>query len=294
MQETGAQVSQFVEGGSTFDAVIVGLLVLIALLVCAAMYLQYRQRTRQLTPDEAREVILHAEERAQAIISEAAAEARQTRLAIERERTEALNEDRKEIDRFLDAYRFHLDKTIKDLSYGVEKEHMRVTSKFVEALQGIEDRVALNAEEAKHSMESFTGQSSTLFDRLTYQIENVERGIQHLAVALEEAAVNESGKNAELVRQEMQKIGKETASSITQVAKELESVLRVGIEKEFASITEELTNYRESRMRLVDERIILLIEETAQIALQRKLSMQDQSDLVMRSLDEAKERGIFV
>jgi hypothetical protein len=194
----------------------------------------------------------------------------------------------------LDAYRFNLDKTIKELSYGVEKEHMRATSRFVEALQAIEERVALNADEAKHSMDSFSTQSGGLFDRLTYQIENVEKGIQHLAVALEEAAVNESGKNAELVRQEMQKIGKETAKSITEVAKGLEQVLRVSIEDEFASITKELANYRASRIRLVDERILLLIEETAQIALQKKLSMQDQSDLVIRSLDEAKERGVFV
>jgi hypothetical protein len=206
----------------------------------------------------------------------------------------ALNEDQKSVERFLDAYRHQLEATIKELSYGVEKEHMRATTRFVEALQNIEQRVALNANEAKHSMDSFTGQSSQLFERLSLEIENVEKGIQHLALALEEAAANESDKNAEIVREEMQKIGQETAQSVVQVAKGLDEALKVNLEKEFTAITHELGKYREARMRLVNERILLLLEETAQIALQKQLSLKDQADLVYRSLEEAKQRGIFI
>ena len=216
------------------------------------------------------------------------------RDSIERERIKAIHEDKQSIERFLDAYRFQLEKSIKELSYGVEKEHMRATSRFVEALQNIEQRVALNAEEAKHSMESLTGQSSELFGRLSVEIENVEKGIQHLALALEEAAANESDKNAQIVREEMRKIGQETAQSIVKVAEGLDEALRVNIEQEFATLSHELGKYREARMRLVNERILVLIEETAQIALQKKLSLQDQADLVYRSLEEAKRRGVFV
>lgn len=270
-----------------------GVIVCIALLT-SLLFLFIRRSHAALTPNEAREVLLQAEERARAIVAEASADARQARLAIEKERTRALNEDHHEIEHFLDAYRFHLEKVIKELSYGVEKEYMRATSRYVESLQSIEERVALNADEAKHSMDSFTSQSSTLFERLAYEIENVEKGIQHLALALEEAAANESDKNAEIVREEMQKIGKDTARAIVEVAHGLDAALRVNIEHEFSQISDELTNYRAARMRLVDERILTLIEETAQIALQKQLSMQDQADLVYRSLDEAKQRGIFI
>lgn len=266
-----------------------------AILVLAAViaYLIYKQKT-PLMPDEAKQVILRAEDRAQSILAEAAAEARDLRSTIEKERTRALNEDNQSVERFLDAYRYRLEKTIKDLSYGVEKEHMRATTRFIESLQNIEQRVALNANEAKHSMDSFTGQSSQLFERLAIEIENVEKGIQHLALALEEAAANESDKNAEIVREEMRKIGQETARSVVHVAEGLDEALRANIEKEFTAITHELGKYREARMRLVNERILLLIEETAQIALQKQLSLQDQADLVYRSLEEAKQRGIFV
>jgi hypothetical protein len=271
--------------------VLVGFGIVVLALVIA--YLIYRQHT-PLLPEEAKQVLLKAEDRAQAIVAEAAAEARELRSTIEKERTRALNEDNQSVERFLDAYRYRLEKTIKELSYGVEKEHMRATTRFIESLQNIEQRVALNANEAKHSMDSFTGQSSQLFERLSLEIENVEKGIQHLALALEEAAANESDKNAEIVREEMRKIGEETARSVVRVAEGLDEALRANLEKEFTAITHELGKYREARMRLVNERILLLIEETAQIALQKKLSLQDQADLVYRSLEEAKQRGIFV
>lgn len=275
-----------------FTVVVVLGVAVIALIVTLAV-LMYRQKA-QLTPEEAQRVILRAEERAESIIAQATAEARELRSSLERERLRALNEDHGGIDKFLDAYRHELDKVIKEVSYGAEKEQMRATTHFVETLQNIEQRVALNANEAKHSMDSFTGQSSQLFERLSVEIENVEKGIQHLALALEEAAANESDRNAEIVREEMQKIGEETAKSVLKVAKGLDEALQVNLEKEFTAINHELGKYREARMRLVNERILLLLEETAQIALQKQLSLKDQADLVYRSLEEAKQRGIFI
>jgi competence protein ComGC len=289
----GAQVSEVGNSFGLIETLLVLSLIISVGLLIALLFLIQRQRSAFM-PSKAEEIIVNAEEHAHAIVSEATAEARRLRGLIEKERLKALNDDHQGLDRFLDAYRFQLEKVIKELSYGVEKEHMRATSRFVESLQNIEERVSLNANEAKHSMDSFTSQSSTLFERLSYEIENVEEGIQHLALALEEAAENESDKNAQIVREEMQKIGKDTARSVVEVAKGLDEVLKVNLEKEFKSISSELGQYREARMRLVNERILVLIEETAQIALQKKLSLQDQADLVYRSLEEAKKRGVFV
>lgn len=290
---TATQMVDFLHGWGLVETALVGSLMISAGLIVLQIMLFYRQRPT-LMPKKAQEVILNAEERAHAIVTEATVEARNLRSTIEKERLKSLHEDHQAIERFLDAYRFQLEKNIKELSYGVEKEHMHATSRFVESLQNIEERVSLNADEAKNSMDSFTSQSSTLFERLSYEIENVEEGIQHLALALEEAAENESDKNAQIVREEMQKIGKETARSVVDVAKGLDEVLKSNLEQEFKSISKELGQYREARMRLINERILLLIEETAQIALQKKLSLEDQADLVYRSLEEAKQRGVFV
>jgi len=294
LSENMMTLSTLFQGWGTIE-ILLGMSLFICVgLLFVLITIIYRQRTPTLMPEKAKEVLINAEERAHSIITEARIEARNLRSTIEKERLKALSEDHQAVERFLDAYRFQLEKNIKELSYGVEKEHLHATSRFVESLQNIEGRVSLNADEAKHSMDSFTSQSSTLFERLSYEIENVEEGIQHLALALEEAAENESDKNAQIVREEMQKIGKETARSVVEVAKGLNEVLKVNLEKEFKSISKELGQYREARMRLINERILVLIEETAQIALQKKLSLEDQADLVYRSLEEAKQRGVFV
>jgi hypothetical protein len=244
--------------------------------------------------EDAKKIVQRAEEKARTIVANASTEAREMRLVMEKERTQALNKDAKEIDAFIEAYRYRLEKSVKELSYGVEKEYTRATERFVDSLRSLEEKVAQNADEAKKSMDSFTSQSSTLFERLAYEIQSVEKGIKHLALALEEAAANESDRNAQIVRDEMKKIGKETAEAVVRVAQGLDESLRVNLEKEFSSIAGEVARYREARMRLIDERILMLLEETTQIALQRKLSMQEQADLVYRSLEEAKQRGIFV
>lgn len=290
---SGNVINSIFSGWGILEITLVFSLCVIVGLVLVLFVLIFKQKPT-LLPKKAQDVIIDAEERARTIVTEAVVEARNLRSTIEKERLKALNEDHQAIERFLDAYRFQLEKNIKELSYGVEKEHMHATSRFVETLQNIEQRVSLNADEAKNSMDSFTSQSSTLFERLSYEIENVEEGIQHLALALEEAAENESDKNAQIVREEMQKIGKETARSVVDVAKGLDQVLKGNLEKEFNSISKELGQYREARMRLINERILVLIEETAQIALQKKLSLEDQADLVYRSLEEAKQRGVFV
>lgn len=275
---------------------IIGTVVLVSMfgLLVAILVVLVRAQRQSLAPEEVTRAIQHAEERARSIVAEAHAMAREARLEIEKERVRALNEDQQATARFIDAYTLKLDKVVQELSYGLEKEHMRVTAKFVEGLQSIEERVAHNAGEAKQSMDSFTDQSSALFERLAVEIENVERGIQHLALALQEAAANEADRNADIVRREMQKIGKDTAASVTEVARGLDKVLRDSVEGEFTRISNELSQYRAARMNLVDERILSLIEETTEIVLQKKLSMQDQADLVYRSLEDAKERGIFV
>ncbi len=294
--EVGAQVGAPVFVVQTWLGIallVVAWLVPMALMLVFSIMLIRRER-RGLMPEKARALLVRAEEQAHAIVADATHEARQVRAAIEEERLRAVHEDHSELDRFFEAYSTKLNTVLKELSYELEKEHMRASTGFIKSLQTIEARVAGDADEAKHSMDSFTSQSSALFERLASEIENVEKGIQHLAIALEEAAQDESGKNAELVRKEMQKIGQETALAVTEVAKGLDAALRQSVEKEFAAIGKEIDKYRAARMELVDERILVLIEETAQIALGKQVSMADQAEFVYRALEEAKERGVFV
>lgn len=291
---------RFIDVSLVGGPVLLMFMLLIVVVFCAVLGLlvvlirMVRDQRRALTTPATKEMLARAEQYADTIIADAEGEARSVRIEIEQARLQALEEDKVEVRHFIDAYGDKLDKAVEKLQYGLEQEHMRAVGNFVDALQGIEKRVAQNAEDAKQSMDSFTAQSSALFERLATEIENVEKGIQHLAVALEEAASDEADKNAELVREEMRHIGEATAKSVTTVAKGLDEELRKSLAHEFSSISSEIDSYRKARMELVNERLLLLIEETAQIALHKKLSMAEQSDLVFRALEEAKQRGVFV
>lgn len=292
-QDSVAQIG----GLSLTTGLLVAIGVVIAgLLGAITVYLIRRENRWSRSPalSNADHIIAEAEEHANEIVAKATEEARLLRVEIEKERLKSLDSDKLEFGKLIDSYGSRLDRSLQDVTYSLEKEHMRVTEHFVDALQKIEQRVSNNAIEAKESMETFSRQSGALFETLSAEIENVEKGIQHLAVALEEAAANEADRNVLLVKEEMKKIGARTAESVLEVAKNLDRALQENLEKEFASISTDVEKYRQGRMQLVDERILVLIEQTAVIALNKELSMAEHSDLVYRALEEAKEQGVFV
>ncbi len=272
------------------------LLVLIFLLLLGVFLLQIRSalRIRAYTIPVYKKAIQTTEEKAKELIAKATQEAESLRTKVQSEIMQATKSDEAEVTRILKSYDERLAHLIDHLSSGLDKENARATLHFIETLQKMEAHVASDAKQTHETMKASLKQSGELFDRLSGEIQQVEDGIKHLMTALVEAATDETSKNVELVRQEMRKIGTQTASSVTSVAKDLEKVLEQNLATEFASISTDVEKYRRARLELVDERILVIIEKTAQIALQKELSIQQQSELVYRALEEAKQTGIFV
>lgn len=272
------------------------LLAFIVLLLVIVVLLQIRsaRRINTYTLPVYKKAIQTTEEKAKELITKATQEAESLRTKVQSEIMQATKADEIEVTRILKSYDERLAHLVDHLSTGIDKENARATLHFIETLQKMEAHVASDAKQTHETMKASLKQSGELFDRLSGEIQQVEDGIKHLMTALVEAATDETSKNVELVRQEMHKIGEHTASSVTSVAKDLEKVLEQNLAKEFASISTDVEKYRRARLELVDERILVIIEKTAQIALQKELSIQEQSELVYRALEEAKQTGIFV
>ncbi len=270
--------------------------VFVVLLLIAILLLQVRsaRRIKAYTLPVYKKAIQTTEEKAQELITKATQEAELLRTKVQSEIMQATKADEVEVTRILKSYDERLAHLVDHLSAGLDKENARATLHFIETLQKMEAHVASDAKQTHETMKASLKQSGELFDRLSGEIQQVEDGIKHLMTALVEAATDETSKNVELVRAEMQKIGEQTASSVTSVAKNLEKVLEQNLAKEFASISTDVEKYRRARLELVDERILVIIEKTAQIALQKELSIHEQSELVYRALEEAKQTGIFV
>ena len=88
-----------------------------------------------------------------------------------------------------------------------------------------------------------------------------------------------------IVEKTQELVGKFTA--------EIQEKIRGQVEAEIAAARKEIAEYRTRRMAIIDERIIDIIEQVMQVVLAKKMSVADQSDLVYKSLDEAKEEHAF-
>ena len=65
------------------------------------------------------------------------------------------------------------------------------------------------------------------------------------------------------------------------------------IEDELRKTKELVKAYRIHQQKLVDDNIVDLLEKTAQLAFKKTLSLKDHTDLVIQSLEEAKQAGLF-
>lgn len=61
------------------------------------------------------------------------------------------------------------------------------------------------------------------------------------------------------------------------------------VETELVAARAAVDEYRQRRMKIIDENIVEILEKTLRIALGKKMSLADQSDLIYKALEEAKE-----
>ncbi len=84
-----------------------------------------------------------------------------------------------------------------------------------------------------------------------------------------------------------------TEGSIEKLTKDTQEMVRSEIDKELAMAHDELTEYKARRMKMIDERIIQMLEDVIKVTLEKKLSLVEQSELVYRALEEAKRENAF-
>ena len=61
----------------------------------------------------------------------------------------------------------------------------------------------------------------------------------------------------------------------------------------FGAVEKAIDTYRVKQLRLIDDQIISLVEQTTAIVLRKELSLRDQSEFIYRALEEVKQKGLF-
>ncbi len=65
------------------------------------------------------------------------------------------------------------------------------------------------------------------------------------------------------------------------------------VDAEFSAVRTEIDEYRERRLKVLDERIIDVLEDVVHVALEKKLDLSEHSELIYRALEFAKKENAF-
>jgi hypothetical protein len=100
-------------------------------------------------------------------------------------------------------------------------------------------------------------------------------------------------KNQKMLEEKANAMIVETESLLTKFTGDLEAKVKGDVERELAKAAEEIDQYKANRMRVVDERIVDILEEVLRVALDKKMSLADQSELIYKALEDAKKEHAF-
>ena len=85
----------------------------------------------------------------------------------------------------------------------------------------------------------------------------------------------------------------ETKIALHDVVENAEKRVNDKLTKELEATLAGLKNYKEGRLKKIDDEIAAIVEKTIYLTLGKALSLKDHTDIIYESLAEAKEEGFF-
>jgi hypothetical protein len=110
---------------------------------------------------------------------------------------------------------------------------------------------------------------------------------------VEDSISQQIEKNNQMIQEKSSQMIANTQGLMDKFVKNVEGKVTQQIDAELRNVREEINQYKVHRMQVIDERIIEILEDIIQVALEKKLSLAEQSELVYRALDEAKHENAF-
>jgi len=99
--------------------------------------------------------------------------------------------------------------------------------------------------------------------------------------------------NEKLLKEQASKMIEESKNRLDEISRDTQKMIRDEVNNQLTSVKSEIDEYKLRRMKVIDERIILILEDVIKVTLEKQFSLQEQSELVYRSLEEAKKENAF-
>ncbi len=171
-------------------------------------------------------------------------------------------------------------KQSQDIVGEAELEGIKVVAQSEVQTKKIEDRYSKELSKAIHeSTQNIAGAQETLLQFM--------QNLQKRSAEFEEAS-KKSGE--ERINQLFDKVEERLSDFLVQTAQKTTS----SIELEIKSSRQLIDTYKTAQLKLIDENIIAMMEQTLSLVLAKKLSLKDQLDLVYEALERAKAEKFVV
>jgi len=108
------------------------------------------------------------------------------------------------------------------------------------------------------------------------------------------AAVKRQSQEGEtIVKKEIEHLLGELRDEHAKLRRHFSEKFQERLDGELSAVRESVTRYREAQLRMLDKRIIALVERAAALVLQKEMTVKEHTDMIFKSLEEAKKEGVI-
>jgi hypothetical protein len=184
------------------------------------------------------------------------------------------------------------EKSNNILSHAVKEANKIVTNAELSGIK-LFSQEKLETRKATQDFESrLKEMENTLVERLNETLTGSLKSYDEFLSSIERSVTVQVDQNQKLVEHKISDFMHQEQLILESFVGDIHEKVRTQIDRELAAAKAEIEEYKTHRLHVVDQNIVAIIERTVQTILGKKLTLTDQSDLVLKALEEAKSEHI--
>jgi len=116
-----------------------------------------------------------------------------------------------------------------------------------------------------------------------------EKAYSDFIEKIESAISSHVDQNRKLLEEKANKVMEQSQIVLNSFGSEIHEKVKKQLQDELAQAKASIADYKRQRLKVLDENIVEILEHTMRLALGSKLSLNEQSDLIYKALEEAKK-----
>lgn len=184
-------------------------------------------------------------------------------------------------------------KTHSIIYKAIQQANKILVAAELKGLQLVSKEKVTGGELSDHFKEHLDTIEKALENQLERNAKHAEDAYGTFIRTAQESIAGHIHTNQAMLEQKAQAMIERTETLLTRFTVDMEKKVKDDVEKQLAAAAAEIDQYKATRMRVIDERIIDVLESVIRVALDKKMSLADQSELIYKALEDAKKEHAF-